>query len=420
MCFQRWIAGRPLPINPFSPLSNASGKAAYWVIAGLFVVIVFSAAIFWYSGSGIEEKQSPSGVALSRDQISDITHRYKIERPAKSPVKPVAAEVPQDTAASGAPEGPSGVSPEKETPPAQTPERAAVTQQPISPPKAIEQPSESLVKEEPILAKESLDLKKGGTREAKSADVVSVAAAPEKADSTSPEGPISAREDSDRKKGETREAKSDDIVPGAGVPEKADSTSPPAEGGIGKRFFVQVDVGNVRDEPSMHSKVKFQVQKGCSVTVTDKRDDWYAIQMDDGRFGWVYQTLIADSLVPQKDIQSGVREITAIEVEPPVEDVVKLRFQLSAPHVPETVIIDEGNPRVVCDFVGTRIAPDIGSRIDVNNGMIEKIRIGLHQRPQSKVRVVLDLVPGRQYEIKDVSKERAGAFVLQITAKRPR
>jgi len=383
MRFQGWTAGRPAPFNAFLPLSNADGKSVYWVIAGLLLLIIFSGGVIWRLGSGIADRQPRSVISLSRDQVGHIPHRYKIERPATVPVQSVAAEVSQEAAASGAPEGPSAVSVEKETELAKRDETLAAADQPVSPsPGTGKQPAEAVLRAEPISGPEQSDPKTKETRQARPDDMAPVPAVPEKAENVSPQesGPF----------------------------------SPPATGEAGKRFFVQVHVANVRDEPSMRSEVMFQVQKGCSVTVTDKREGWYEIKMDDGRFGWVYRALLADSPVPRKDIHPAVRAITAIQVEPPVDEAVKVLFELSAPHVPETLMMDKGSPRVVCDFVATGIAPDIGNRIDVNNGIIETIRIGLHQRPQLKVRVVLDLVPGRQYKLKEIPGYREGCFVLEI------
>jgi nitrous oxidase accessory protein NosD len=80
------------------------------------------------------------------------------------------------------------------------------------------------------------------------------------------------------------------------------------------------------------------------------------------------------------------------------------------------VILEDDATRIVCDFVNARLARHIGRRIAINNSMIQTIRIGLHQRPQAKVRVVLDLAPGRRYEPKQVSLEGEDCFVMEITA----
>ena len=103
-------------------------------------------------------------------------------------------------------------------------------------------------------------------------------------------------------------------------------------------------------------------------------------------------------------------------MEPLVNYTVKILFELSAPSFPEILILDEKRPRIVCDFLDARPASDIGPRIAVNNGIIQTIRIGLHQQPQFKVRVVLDLVPGRRYEAGQAGVEGEDTFALEIRA----
>ena len=198
--------------------------------------------------------------------------------------------------------------------------------------------------------------------------------------------------------------------------EKTDASSSSGKRRVGKRFFIQRGLANVRNQPSMKSKVLFQVPNGSSVTVTDKRKGWYRVKTDNGRLGWVYHSVLAGSPVPRKDLQAAVLKLKAIRVEPPANQTGKVFFELSAPCVPEIVILEDDASRIACDFVNARLARHIGRRIAVNNSIIQTIRIGIHQRPQAKVRVVLDLAPGRRYEPKQVSLEGADCFVLEITA----
>lgn len=185
----------------------------------------------------------------------------------------------------------------------------------------------------------------------------------------------------------------------------------------GKRFFVQVDAANVRIGPSMKSEILFQVGKGGAVTVMDKRQGWYSIKMDDGRAGWMYHTLLKDALAPGQDGLPAIREIRSIHVDPPVNGVGKVVFKLSGPYAPETLVIDGNKPRIACDFLETSLASDIASRIDIQNGMIQTIRTGLHTWPRSKIRVVLDLVSGQHYELMQATAgDDEDSFVLEIKA----
>ena len=113
----------------------------------------------------------------------------------------------------------------------------------------------------------------------------------------------------------------------------------------------------------------------------------------------------------------ATNEIKAIRPEFAARDVAKVIFELNGPFHPQTMVIEGKKPRVVCDFPDADLASDIGGSIEVNNGIVEKIRTGIHKRPKFKVRVVLDLVPERNYEIGQFFFEKENYYVLVIKAK---
>lgn len=375
MPFRKWGSMRPVLSDSCRPFLSADGKAAYWVIAGLLLLTIFSGAVIRYWGGGIADKQSPSIVAPDQAKVFHSPHRYKIERAAKPAAEAGVPEAPLQTGDKEIVEGPPAVSVPMETaaPPVQVPETA-------------QQPEEAVSGEEAISDREEA------------------------------EGRIGDAEGDQPRPDKTAAAPDAPEEPGKVPLEETGTSSPQSGKSAGKRFFVNRDVANVRDRPSMESEVIFQIRNGCAVTVTDKRDGWYRGNMDDGRSGWVFHTLLADALVPEKDIPAAVREIKAIRVEPPVNQTAKVLFELSAPYVPEILVLDETSPRIVCDFMDAKPASDMGRRIAVNNGVIRTIRIGLHRQPQVKVRVVLDLEPGRRYEPRQVSGDGEACFVLEIKA----
>jgi hypothetical protein len=81
------------------------------------------------------------------------------------------------------------------------------------------------------------------------------------------------------------------------------------------------------------------------------------------------------------------------------------------------MIVEGEKPRVVCDFFDAGLAPDIGYSIEVSNGIVEKIRTGIHKSPKFKVRVVLDLIPERNYEVDQFFFEKENYYVLVVKAK---
>jgi hypothetical protein len=387
---RRWISSRFILSGSCRPLLNADGRAAYWLIAGLLLLIIFSGGILWHRGGGIADKESPLVIVPDRNDVRHLLHRYKIEKPARPPVETVVPEAPPQKADAETAGGPPAVSATIEAAPVQSPETAGPTDQQTAtqPPETGRQPIEAVSGGEAISDREQSDVESRDAGGETLPDKTAMAPAP---DASEKAGTVSL--------------------------EEAGTFPPLAKKGFGKRFFVQADVANVRDQPSMKSKALFQIRNGCSVTVTDKRRGWYGVKMDDGRLGWVHHTLLADSLVPRKQILPAVAgEIKAIRVEAPVNQTVKVLFKLSIPYVLEILILDGKTPRIVCDFLDAKLAPDIGRRIAVNNGIIQTIRIGLHQRPQSKVRVVLDLAPGGRYEAGKTGVEDEDTFALEIRA----
>ncbi|MFO7602092.1 MAG: SH3 domain-containing protein [Candidatus Desulfacyla sp.] len=371
---RRWGSIRPVLSDSCHPFLGADGKAAYWLIAGLLLLTLFSGAVIRYWAGGIADKQSPSVVAPDQEKVFHSPHRYKIERAARPAADAVVPEAPLQTGDKEIVGGPPAVSVPMESAP------------PVQPPETVQQPVEAVSGEEAMSVREEAG------------------------------GQIGDADGEQPRPDKTAAAPDAPEEPGRVPLEETGTSSPQSGESAGKRFFVNTDVANVRDRPSMESEVIFQIRNGCPVTVTDKRDGWYRVNMDDGRPGWVFHTLLAVALVPGKDILPVVREIKAIRVEPPVDQTAKVLFELSAPYVPEILVLDEMSPRIVCDFMDAKPASDIGRRIAVNNGIIRTIRIGLHHQPQVKVRVVLDLEPGRHYEPRHVSGDGEASFVLEIKA----
>ena len=202
-----------------------------------------------------------------------------------------------------------------------------------------------------------------------------------------------------------------------GISQEVDKEPLQADAETGKRLFIRVQACNVREEPSTASRVKFRLEMGDPVNMTGKRGRWVAVKLDDGRFGWVYHTLLTDSIVLQKAAPRATKKIKAIRPEIADKDIAKIIFELNGPFPPQTMIVEGEKPRVVCDFFDAGLAADIGKSIEVNSGIVEKIRTGIHKSPKFKVRVVLDLVPRRNYEVDQFFFEKENYYVLVVKAK---
>jgi tetratricopeptide (TPR) repeat protein len=58
---------------------------------------------------------------------------------------------------------------------------------------------------------------------------------------------------------------------------------------------LQVPIGRVREGPSLDSKIKFRLKRGQTVSIIEKKGDWYVVELLDGRTGWAHQSLFIKS-----------------------------------------------------------------------------------------------------------------------------
>jgi hypothetical protein len=88
-------------------------------------------------------------------------------------------------------------------------------------------------------------------------------------------------------------------------------------------------------------------------------------------------------------------------------------FKLNEFHPPIVFGIEEGTPRVVCDFKDTAVAKDIPESLKTAGKYIRQIRVG-NNKGEKKVRVVLDLVPNYSYDLQQVFFKEENLFVIII------
>ncbi|WP_163339727.1 AMIN domain-containing protein [Desulfopila sp. IMCC35008] len=88
-------------------------------------------------------------------------------------------------------------------------------------------------------------------------------------------------------------------------------------------------------------------------------------------------------------------------------------FKLDDFHPPVVSAIEKGIPRIVCDFYNMRMTGQIKGTMDVDGEYVDKIRVARHENP-GKVRAVLDLVPGYDYDLQQVFFNEDNLFVLIV------
>ncbi|NOQ46242.1 MAG: AMIN domain-containing protein [Desulfobulbaceae bacterium] len=92
-----------------------------------------------------------------------------------------------------------------------------------------------------------------------------------------------------------------------------------------------------------------------------------------------------------------------------------VQFKLNNFYPPIVFGIEEGLPRIVCDFKKTRAADTIPNVIKAQGRYVKTIRIGKHRNPD-KIRVVLDLEPNNNYDLQQVFFKEDNLFVIIVNS----
>ena len=79
------------------------------------------------------------------------------------------------------------------------------------------------------------------------------------------------------------------------------------------------------------------------------------------------------------------------------DDRERIRIKLVGTHSPQVFTYNGANPRLICDFPGAGYANLVKPIVRGEGTLVKSIRVGVHNAPDKKVRVVLDLQPGRKY-----------------------
>ncbi len=88
-------------------------------------------------------------------------------------------------------------------------------------------------------------------------------------------------------------------------------------------------------------------------------------------------------------------------------------FKLNDFHPPVIHGVEEGIPRVICDFNSTQIVDSVKNFIKADGKYVKIIRITKHKKPE-RIRVVLDLEPNRSYDLQQVFFKEDNLFVIIV------
>ncbi len=112
------------------------------------------------------------------------------------------------------------------------------------------------------------------------------------------------------------------------------------------------------------------------------------------------------------------KEVREIRVEFARGGEEKVFFLVNGFYPPRRIALEGDRPRIACDFYGARLGKGIGRCIKVNGRLIQQIRTAVHQGENPKVRVVLDLVPGKNYEVEQIFYKKDNLYVITVKEER--
>jgi len=92
----------------------------------------------------------------------------------------------------------------------------------------------------------------------------------------------------------------------------------------------------------------------------------------------------------------------------------KVLVSLNGFYPPETFVLEERIPKIVCDFPDTVLGKGIKHPIEVNGKFIQRIRIGFHEGSASRLRIVLDLVPDQEYVVERTFFQKENLYILTV------
>ncbi|MBW1804217.1 MAG: SH3 domain-containing protein [Deltaproteobacteria bacterium] len=203
----------------------------------------------------------------------------------------------------------------------------------------------------------------------------------------------------------------------SGVPKHATGEGKPQQDDRPDEIMtVKVALGNIRRGPALTFPVTGKLRKGDKVKAISRKNKWYMIRLQGNQVGWAHASLFFKKLKTQvagTGISKQIKEIRFTITPEGGETVI---FQLNGYYPPKTFALDDGRPRVVCDFFDTRLGAGIDRLLKTNGAIIQQIRISVYKSPKSKVRVVFDLVSGEDsdYEIQPMFFKDEDTYALTI------
>jgi len=106
-------------------------------------------------------------------------------------------------------------------------------------------------------------------------------------------------------------------------------------------------------------------------------------------------------------------ELLSINFDPASPKGEMVMFKLNGFYPPSVHGVEEGIPRVICDFNKTTLTAETKKRVVTDGKYVKALRISTTKKPE-KVRVVIDLEPNHSYDLQQVFFKDDNLFVIIV------
>ena len=117
--------------------------------------------------------------------------------------------------------------------------------------------------------------------------------------------------------------------------------------------------------------------------------------------------------VEKPSVSSSQLVINKISFEKSPDKGEKVVFQLTNFHAPVIFGVEEGVPSIVCDFMDAGVGDKVPENISIHGEFVKQVRVEKNVTTR-KIRVVLELVPNRHYDLQQVFFKEENLYVLFV------
>ena len=122
-------------------------------------------------------------------------------------------------------------------------------------------------------------------------------------------------------------------------------------------------------------------------------------------------------IVEKPSVSSPQLVINKISFEKSPDKGEKVSFLLTNFHPPVIFGVEEGVPSIVCDFMDTSVGEKVSEKILAQGEFVTQVRVEKNVTAH-KIRVVLELVPNRHYDLKQVFFKEENLYVLFVKSQK--